>query len=112
MDDGQPAPRKKVRRFHQGLRNVPGVEQFGRSITAEFDIEARFDKVRGLPTSVKSSGNEIIALSDARRFFAIARDFRMIVGRYRQVGQQKIFAEFTNALSPLRPWIACAVNSM
>jgi hypothetical protein len=63
----------------------------GRSPTARFDIEAKYDKVLGLPTSIKSTGSNIVGLSDARSFFSISEKFRMLVGRYKQVGSQKHF---------------------
>jgi|CXWL01.1.fsa_nt_gi hypothetical protein len=66
-----------------------GAADAGRGPTAEFDIEARFDRQRILPTSIKSSGNDTINLSDARRFFRIANPFRMLVARYQQNGAQK-----------------------
>jgi hypothetical protein len=65
----------------------------GRSVIAKFDIEAKFDKRQGLPTSIKSTGSDIVGLSDARRFWGLSEAHRMIVGRYRQEDGVKIFAE-------------------
>jgi hypothetical protein len=84
---------KKFEDFIKACGLFPGASDAGRGVTSGFDIEARFDRVRRLPTSVKASGNDSIALSDARRFFAIDFPFRMIVGRYRQQQQQKIFGQ-------------------
>jgi hypothetical protein len=44
-----------------------------------------------LPTSIKSTGSNIVGLSDARSFFAISEKFRMLVGRYKQAGPHKVF---------------------
>jgi hypothetical protein len=63
----------------------------GRSPTARFDIEAKYDKILGLPTSIKSTGSNIVGLSDARNFFSISEKFRMLVGRYKQLGPHKQF---------------------
>lgn len=60
---------KRFEDFIKGCGLFPGSSDSGRSVTAGFDIEAKFDKIRGLPTSVKSSGSDGIGLSDARRFF-------------------------------------------
>jgi len=64
----------------------------GRTVIAKFDIEARFDKNLGLPTSIKSTGSDTVGLSDARRFWGMDDDFRMIVGRYEQHGTIKTFS--------------------
>lgn len=84
---------KKFEDFIKACGLFPGAADSGRSATATFDIEARFDKILGLPTSIKVSGNNGVALSDARRFFGINEAFRMIVGRYKQAEKQKIFAQ-------------------
>jgi hypothetical protein len=68
-----------------------GAADGGRTVTAKFDIEARFDKSRNLPTSIKSTGSDTISLSDARRFWKINEKFRMLVGRYEQEGDIKTF---------------------
>jgi hypothetical protein len=63
----------------------------GRLPTARFDIEAKYDKSLALPTSIKSTGSNIVGLSDARGFFSTTEKYRMLVGRYRQVGPYKQF---------------------
>lgn len=99
---------KKFEDFIKACGLFPGASDSARSVNAGFDIEARFDRLLGLPTSIKASGNDSAALSDARRFFALDEPFRMIVGRYDQVERQKVFArvyEFIltpDALSALR----------
>lgn len=60
-------------------------------MTAAFDIEGRFDRRLGLPTSVKATGGDAVALADARRFWSISEPFRMLVGCYRQDGLHKVF---------------------
>ena len=60
-------------------------------MTSAFDIEARFDKVLHLPTSVKVTGTDTVTLSDARRFWSISEPFRMFVGSYIQHTAQKEF---------------------
>lgn len=75
----------------KGCGLFPGASDQSRSITAGIDIEARFDRERSLPTSIKTSGSRTITLSDARRFWAIDFAFRMLVGVYEQVDGQKHF---------------------
>ncbi len=75
-----------------------GSSDGGRSVIAKFDIEAKFDKDRGLPTSIKSTGGDIVGLSDARRFWGIDEEFRMIVGCYRQNDSVKVFSEIHELL--------------
>lgn len=65
----------------------------GRSGTSNIDIEAKFDKNRGLPTSIKATGSNTVELADAREFWKIDKPYRMIVGRYKQDGLYKIFHE-------------------
>lgn len=84
---------KRFEDFVKACGLFPGSSDQGRSPTSDFDIEAKFDRRLGLATSVKSTGSEIVTLADARRFFAIAEPFRMIVGRYWQVDDTKEFRE-------------------
>jgi hypothetical protein len=65
----------------------------GRSATSNIDIEAKFDKKRGLPTSIKATGSNTVELADAREFWKIDKPYRIIVGRYAQDGAFKIFHE-------------------
>ena len=62
-----------------------GSSDGGRLPSASFDIEARFDREHSLPTSIKTSKGIYVSLSDARRFWNIDTNFRMIVGSYKQV---------------------------
>lgn len=84
---------KRFEDFVKASGLFPGSADQSRSPTSGFDIEARFDRERGLPTSVKTTGNNVVALSDARRFFDTSGSYRMIVGKYRQVADRKEFAE-------------------
>lgn len=84
---------KKFEDFIKACGLFPGASDSSRTTIADFDIEAKFDRTRNLPTSVKSTGNDTVALADARRFFSIDQDFRMIVGRYEQIDNRKIFAQ-------------------
>lgn len=64
-----------------------------RSPHDRFDINAEDDLARGIPTSIKSSGGDIVALSDAGKFwesFEFA-PYRMLVGSYRQESEKKVF---------------------
>lgn len=106
---------KKFEDFIKACGMFPGASDAARSATADFDIEAHFDRKLGLPTSIKASGNDTIALSDARRFFGIDEDFRMIVGRYQQEGERKVFAQIhefilgRKALGALRGQLGLAI---
>jgi hypothetical protein len=82
---------KKFEDLIKGCGLFPGASDQSRSITAGVDIEARFDREMGLPTSIKTSGSRTITLSDARRFWAIDYQFRMLVGIYEQIDRQKHF---------------------
>ena len=82
---------KKFEDLVKGCGLFPGAADQSRSVTAGIDIEVRFDRVAHLPTSIKTTGSNIVMLSDARRFWAIASPLRMLVGRYRQVTDRKIF---------------------
>ncbi len=82
---------KKFEDLIKGCGLFLGSADGGRSHTAAFDIEAKFDKVLGLPTSVKSTGSNVVGLSDARNFFSISQKYRMLVGFYTQVDLRKQF---------------------
>jgi hypothetical protein len=84
---------KRFEDFIKSCGLFPGSADAARSPTSPFDIEARFDRVCGLPTSIKTTGSNVVTLADARRFFATPAPYRMLVGRYRQVGDRKEFCE-------------------
>ena len=77
--------------FVKGCGLFGGAANTRREMTSVFDIEARFDKLLHLPTSVKVTGGDTVTLSDARRFWSISEPFRMFVGSYDQVGPHKVF---------------------
>ena len=66
-----------------------------RSPNQMFDIDAGDDLMRGIPTSIKSTGTTTIALSDARKFWEsfTLSPFRMVVGKYKQEEGIKQFYE-------------------
>jgi hypothetical protein len=82
---------KKFEDQIKGCGLFSGASDTGRSVTSGMDIEARFDKIHGLPTSIKTTGGNVVTLSDARRFWAIDYPFRMLVGSYRQMADVKQF---------------------
>jgi hypothetical protein len=82
---------KKFEDFVKGCGRFPGSSDSGRSATASFDIETQFDRERGLPTSIKATGNSLVGLSDARRFWGNNQSIRMIVGAYLQSADRKAF---------------------
>jgi hypothetical protein len=83
---------KKFEDLIKGCGLFPGASDQSRSSTVGIDIEAKFDRSHGLPTSIKTTGSGIVTLSDARRFWAIDYPFRMLVGTYRQVSERKLFS--------------------
>lgn len=91
---------KRFEDFIKASGRFDGSADKGRSPTSGFDIEARFDRECGLPTSVKSTGSDIVSLSDARRFVSLSVPYRMLVGRYWQVGARKEFREVHEFILP------------
>ncbi len=83
---------KKFEDLIKGCGLFPGASDQSRSSTVGMDIEAKFDRTHGLPTSIKTTGSSIVTLSDARRFWAIDYPFRMLVGTYRQMNERKFFS--------------------
>lgn len=80
-----------------------------RSAVDRFDIEAEFDQDLGLPTSVKSTSNGSIGLGDARRTWenVLGYSFRMVIGRYAQFTNRKVFGEIAELV--LDPSLADAL---
>lgn len=83
---------KKFEDLIKGCGLFPGAADQSRSSTVGIDIEAKFDRLHGLPTNIKTTGSGILTLSDARRFWVIDYPFRMIVGSYRQLDDRKYFS--------------------
>ncbi len=82
---------KKFEDIIKGCGLFPGSSDSARGPTASFDVEPKFDRKYNLPTSIKTTGGDGIGLSDARRFWAIAESFRMLVGCYTQNEKTKTF---------------------
>ena len=82
---------KKFEDWIKACGRFPGSSDAARLPTARFDIEARFDRELGLPTSIKATGNKTIGLSDARGFWEVSETIRMIVGTFKQDQDQKAF---------------------
>ena len=66
-----------------------------RSPNDRFDIQAEDDRSRQFPTSIKSTQNSVVGLSDARLFWQSFNfvPYRILVGRYKQDGGIKVFEE-------------------
>ncbi|MDI9357294.1 MAG: hypothetical protein QM536_09755 [Chitinophagaceae bacterium] len=62
-----------------------------RSPQSNWDIEKKYDKEFGFPTSIKTTKNNIVGLSDTRSFWSINESFRMLVGCYKQTNAVKEF---------------------
>ena len=64
-----------------------------RSLTAVFDIDKEDDIIRGIPSSIKSTGDDTIGMADARNFWKSFDDapFRILIGCYEQVESVKEF---------------------
>lgn len=62
---------------------------------AKLDIEADLDRENGLPTSVKTTQKTAVGLGDARSIWKLVTEepFRMVVGRYGQFTETKVFGE-------------------
>lgn len=82
---------KKFEDQIKGSGLFPGSADYGRSVNSKFDVEARFDRRHGLPTSIKSTGSGTVTLADARRFWEIDEPFRLLVGVYAQLPDRKSF---------------------
>ena len=65
-------------------------EVYDDSHTNKWDIPSKKGR---LPISIKTTKNNTIGLSDARRIFSIDCDWKLIVGVYKQSGDLKKFVE-------------------
>lgn len=81
--------------YEDHLKSVfPGSSDSARLPHSSWDIESKFDKDKGIPTSiktVKNKGKISIDLADARKFWSIDRDYRMLVALYDQSNDVKNF---------------------
>jgi len=86
--------------FENMIKGANGIFSFAaadrkRSPGDKFDIGGRDDNSLGIPTSIKTSGTNSVALSDARSFWESldSSPYRIIIGLYEQVENKKIFFE-------------------
>lgn len=84
--------------YEDHLKSVfPGSADHERSLQSAWDIEAEYDKIAKLPTSIKTTkkakaGSKTrVELADARKFWSIDESYRMLVAVYDQKGGMKQF---------------------
>jgi hypothetical protein len=78
--------------FEDHLKSAfPGTSDSDRSYLSQWDIEKEYDKIDNLPTSIKTSKNNVIELADARKIWKISEPYRLIVSQYKQNGIIKEF---------------------
>lgn len=82
----------------------PGSATFQRSPTAPYDIESAFDPESGLNTSVKTIKGKSVGLGDATRNFERREDYRLVVGKFTQKGQEKHFHTVMEFLITQAEW--------
>ncbi len=68
-----------------------GAADRSRSVNSEFDVEGDFDRIYGLPSSIKTTSGKTVGLADARRFWRNNTAYRMLVCSYTQQGTTKLF---------------------
>ena len=69
------------------LGAFPGACQ--QSNTDQWDVLASCDSIHNIPTSIKTTKNSTVDLADARRFWKIDHQYRMLVGHYDQIRSVK-----------------------
>ena len=71
----------------------PGACDHQRSTSSQWDIEKEFDEELNLPTSIKAKGMgaSSVEMADARIFWNNLDGFRLLVARWEQNGNKKIF---------------------
>ena len=68
----------------------PGAADHGRSPTSAFDVEAQFNKERGVPCSIKTAkAGSPVCMADARRFWTIDEPYELIVSEWVAQGSNK-----------------------
>lgn len=78
--------------YEDHLKSVfPGSSDHERSAGSSWDIEKEYDKIAKLPTSIKTSKSKVIELADARKIWLLNEPYRLLVGKYNQVGDVKEF---------------------
>jgi hypothetical protein len=68
-----------------------GSADHARLPSSSWDIEKKFDKIKSLPTSIKTTKSGIVDLADARKFWLINEPYRLLIAKYRQSSDIKIF---------------------
>lgn len=76
----------------------PGASDNKRKNTSKFDIEGSHDKTDARDTEVKAkkqnkNGSEVFEMADARKFFSLKEDFRLVVGLFKQEEKRKTFVK-------------------
>ncbi|HRK24175.1 MAG TPA: hypothetical protein PLQ11_04400 [Beijerinckiaceae bacterium] len=89
---------KKFEDLLKGCGLFSGAADSKRSPISGFDIEEKFDRLLGIPTSIKATGTNTVSLSDARKFWSINHPFRMLIGVYVQDGVHKKFVRVEEIL--------------
>lgn len=80
------------KRYEDYLKGAfPGASDFYRSTNSLWDIERKFDKLKYLPTQIKTTGSNIVCLASAPKFWTIKEKFRILVGQYEQLSNIKKF---------------------
>lgn len=69
----------------------PGSADHERSISSPWDIEKEYDKIKRLPTSIKTTKSDVVELADARKFWKVDESYRLLVAKYNQNGGVKNF---------------------
>lgn len=78
--------------YEDHLKSVfPGSSDHERSNSSSWDIEKDYDKIAQLPTSIKTSKSKVVELADARKVWLLNEPYRLLVGKYNQVGDVKEF---------------------
>lgn len=61
-----------------------GSADHSRSTASMWDIEASYDKIGHMPTSIKTTKSNIVCMADARRFWEVNEGYRLLVCQWRQ----------------------------
>lgn len=86
----------KISRMFSGAANI------ARTGAETFDIEAKCDRVFGLPTQIKTAAGDWIGLADAENFTRIELPWRLIYSQWKQVNDRlKIYEKIHELIIPL-----------
>ena len=71
-----------------------GASDCRRVNTSKWDIESKFDKIRNIPTIIKTTKSDTVCMADATRFWGIDLfPYRLLIGTYNQNGDIKDFSK-------------------